>query len=268
MSEPEIVVVADEDMAATEAATRIAASLADAVDARGRADWVTTGGSALVARYRRMAEPPLVEKIPWDRVHVWWTDDRYVPRDHPLSNVKPFDDVLLGLADAEEGTAGGGYAGVPLPVENIHPFRTAEAIGRRAGAAWCAAALAAELGAAGLPEQDGWPVFDLMVLGVGPDGHILSVFPGSEAFDSTKLALPIPAPTHVEPHVERVTLNPAVVGVARQLLVVVHGAEKAPVLAEVFGPERDPHRWPAQLARREGAVWILDEAAASGLPGH
>ena len=92
------------------------------------------------------------------------------------------------------------------------------------------------------------------------------MFPGSTAFDSTELALAIPAPTHIEPHVERVTLNPALVGVARELLAVVTGDEKAPVLAEVFGPERDPRRWPAQVARRDGAVWVLDEAAASRLP--
>ncbi len=151
----------------TEAAARIAAALADAVERRGRADWVTTGGSALVARYRRLAAPPLVDAVPWAKVHVWWTDDRYVPRDHPLSNVKPFDDVLLGIADAEEGTAGGGSSGVPIPIENIHPFRTGESIGRGTGAASCAAALADELRAAGLPEQEGWPVFDLIVLGVG-----------------------------------------------------------------------------------------------------
>jgi 6-phosphogluconolactonase/glucosamine-6-phosphate isomerase/deaminase len=77
----------------------------------------------------------------------------------------------------------------------------------------------------------------------------------------------IPAPTHVEPHVERVTLNPAVLGVARQVIVMASGSGKAGVLADVLGPERDPARWPAQLARRGGAVWILDEAAASRLPG-
>ncbi len=253
-------------VAAEEAAERIATALVEAVERRGRADWVTTGGSALVARYRRLAAPPLVDIVPWAKVHVWWTDDRYVPRDHPLSNVKPFDDVLLGIADAEEGTASSRYPGVPLPIENIHPFRTGESIGRAAGAASCAAALADELRAEDLPEQEGWPVFDLIVLGVGADGHILSVFPGSAAFDSTELALAIPAPTHIEPHVERVTLNPAIVEVARQLLVVVHGEEKAPILADVFGAERDPRRWPAQLARRASAVWILDEAAASRLP--
>ena len=103
---------------------------------------MTTGGSALVARYRRLAAAPLVDAIPWAKVHVWWTDDRYVPRDHPLSNVKPFDDVLLGIANAEEGTASSRYPGVPIPIENIHPFRTGEAIGRGTGAAACAAALA------------------------------------------------------------------------------------------------------------------------------
>ena len=267
MNEPEVVVLANEERAAARAAARIAAALAGAVAARGRADWVTTGGSALVARYRRLAAEPLVDTIPWGNIHVWWTDDRYVPRDHPLSNVKPFDDVLLDIADAEEGTSSGRHPRVPLHFENIHPFRTGEAIGRGAGAAWCAAALADELRAAGLPEQDGWPVFDLIVLGVGADGHILSVFPGSAAFDSTELALAIPAPTHIEPHVERVTLNPAVVSVARQVIVVAHGMEKAPVMREIFGPERDPRRWPAQLARREGAVWILDDDCASELPG-
>jgi 6-phosphogluconolactonase len=189
-----------------------------------------------------------------------------VPRDHPLSNVKPFDDVMLGISALEEGTAGGGYPGAPIPAENVHPFPTGEAIGEGRGAAWCAAALADELRSAGLMEVEGWPAFDLMLLGIGPDGHVLSVFPGSPAFDSRDLAIAIPAPTHVEPHVERVTLNPAALGVVRRVIVVAYGADKAPVLAEVFGTERDERRWPAQLARRAGAIWILDEAAAAALP--
>jgi 6-phosphogluconolactonase len=114
---------------------------------------------------------------------------------------------------------------------------------------------------------DGWPSFDMLLLGVGADGHLLSVFPGSSALDSDELALSIPAPTHIEPHVERVTLNPAIVGAARSVLMVVSGAEKADAVAAVFGPEVDPRQWPAQLARRSGATWILDEAAAGRLPG-
>lgn len=260
-----VLVVSDPAAGASEAAEHIARSLVAAADARGRADWATTGGSTAPAIYRRLAAHPLVDEMPWPRVHVWWGDDRFVPRDHPLSNVKPLDDILLGIGWGEEGTAGG-PAGVPLPIENLHPFRTGEAIGAGHDAAWCAAELAGELKTAPLDQQDGWPVLDLIVVGMGPDGHVLSVFPGSPAFDAEALALAIPAPTHIEPHVERVTLNPALLRVARDVLVVAFGAAKAATVAQVFGPERDPGRWPAQLATRPGATWILDEAAASALP--
>ena len=132
--------------------------------------------------------------------------------------------------------------------------------------AWTANALANELAAAELPSRDGWPVLDLVVVGIGGDGHLLSVFPGSAAFDATAWAVAIPAPTHIEPHVERVTLNPAVLGAAREVLAVVTGGGKADILADIFGPLHDPRRWPAQLARRPGATWIVDKAAAARLP--
>ena len=212
MTEPEIVVVADPESAATEAAGRVVSALDGAIVRRGRADWATTGGSAAVRIYRRLVAPPLLDAVDWGRVHVWWGDDRYVPRDHPSSNVKPFDDVMLDFGNREEGTAVGFDRGVQIPAEQVHPFPTGEGIGEGRGTAWCAATLADELRGDGPPEVDGWPAFDLLLLGVGADGHMLSVFPGSPALDSLELALGIPAPTHIEPHVERVTLNPAVVG--------------------------------------------------------
>lgn len=264
--EPEIVVVADADAAAEVAARRIAVILADAVAARGRAQWATTGGSAPAAIYRHLIASPLRDVVPWEAVHVWWGDDRFVPVDHPESNVKAFDDIMLGIAGGEEGTAVGQAMPLPIPPGNVHPFPTAEAIAETRGAAWCATTLGDTLRAAGLEEVGGWPVFDLMFIGIGPDGHLLSAFPGSSAFDSPDLALAIPAPTHIGPHIERVTLNPAVIGVARSVLVVVHGADKADGIAAIFGPERDPRRWPGQLARRAGATWIIDEAAAAALP--
>lgn len=269
-SDPDLVVLPDHEAVAAEAAARTAAALTEAVRVRGRADWATTGGSLAPAIYRRLAASPLRDTVPWPDVHVWWGDDRYVPREHPLSNVKPFDDILLDIGHRQAGQVGLGSAGAPagvaVPLENLHPFPTTVAIGATRGAAWCAAQVAGELERAGLEHADGWPVFDLVLLGVGDDGHVLSVFPGSPALAARDLAMAIPAPTHIEPHVERVTLNPAILGVARRVLVVAAGAGKAPVLAEIFGPERDPQRLPGQLARRAGATWILDAAAAEQLP--
>jgi 6-phosphogluconolactonase len=142
-----------------------------------------------------------------------------------------------------------------------------DAIQAGAGPSAAAAAYEAELRAAGLPvAPSGFPAFDLVLLGVGPDGHVLSVFPDSPLLQASAWVAGVPAPKHVEPHVERVSLNPAVITATGLLLVVIHGAAKAEIVADVLGPELDPSRWPAQLARRQEAVWILDRAAAAKLP--
>ena len=255
MSGPELVVVADHAAAIDEGARRIAATLSAAIADRGRADWCVTGGSTASGIYRALVDGSLRDEVPWGAVHVWWGDDRFVPRGHPLCNVTAFDDLMLG--DRR----------VPIPIEHLHPFRTSEAIAQGHDAAWCAAALAEELRSVGPPVEAGWPSFDLLMLGVGGDGHILSVFPGSTALGARDLAMAIPVPTHIAPHVERVTLNPGLVAAARRVLVLATGTGKAPVIGEIFGPTRDPGRWPAQLALREGATWILDDAAAARLPG-
>jgi 6-phosphogluconolactonase len=155
---------------------------------------------------------------------------------------------------------------VAIPFEQIHPFQTSRAIGDGRDAAWCAARYVEDLHADGPePDDSGWPAFDLMLLGIGPDGHIMSVFPGSATFDESAWACAVPAPTHVEPHVERVTLNPAIATATRELVVVSHGGGKADVLRDVLRGERDERRLPAQLARRAGATWFLDRAAAARL---
>lgn len=269
MTGPEVVVLADAATVASEAAERIAATLSAAVRERGRADWATTGGSMAPAIYRRLAADPLRDEIPWSSVHVWWGDDRYVPRDHPLSNVKPLDDILLARGHAEAGQVGLGTAGaprpVPLPHGNLHPFPMSAAIGGAHGAAWCAAQLEIELRSAGPGFVDDRPVFDLVLLGIGGDGHVLSVFPESEAFDSDRLVLAVPAPTHIKPHIERVTLNPAVLSVARSILVVAVGEAKAAVVRDALHGEGDPRQLPVRLARTGTATWIFDAAACSTL---
>jgi 6-phosphogluconolactonase len=273
--EPDVRVLDDPDAVSRAAAETLAEALREAVERRGRADWVTTGGSTPVGIYRTLAVSPLREQVPWYAVHAWWSDDRFVPRDHPLSNVLPFDQVLLSAA-ARAGLSGTGAdaaevelgiePGVHIPVENIHAPATTRAIAARAGPERVASEYEAELRAAGLPIADsGFPIFDVILLGIGDDGHALSVFPGSPLFDATAWVSAVPAPTHIEPHVARISLHPRIVEAARSVIMVTHGAGKAEILVSVLGPERDERRWPAQVARRRGATWFLDRAAAAKL---
>jgi 6-phosphogluconolactonase len=257
VSGADIVVVEDPPTAASEAARRIADALHGAVADRGRADWATTGGSSAPGIYQALRAEPIRERVPWLDVHTWWGDDRFVRRSDPHSNVRPFDEIMLRPTDD---------ARLDIPADHVHPFPIDAAIDAGRSEAECANAMVDEVRAAELPLDRGWPVFDLVLLGIGGDGHMLSVFPGSAALDATAWALDIPAPNHIEPYVERVTFNPAIVTVAGRLLVVVTGSSKADILGTILGPVRDPARWPAQLALTERATWIVDEAAAARLP--
>jgi len=275
MSEPTIVTLADPAACALAAAERIVEILDVAIDDRGEAHWVTTGGSAPGAIYDHLASKALRDELDWRKVRLWFTDERFVPLDHNLSNAKIAFDRLLD-AGAFGGMSGTGQSGVDvlagrepgigIRADNVHPIPVANAIAEGRDPDWAAARYVEELRADGPDEgDDGLPAFDLMLLGVGPDGHILSVFPASAAFDSPAWAVGVAAPTHVEPHVARVTLNPALVPAANDLLVVSTGEGKADVLADVLHGDPDPRRLPAQLARRAGATWILDRAAAARL---
>jgi 6-phosphogluconolactonase/glucosamine-6-phosphate isomerase/deaminase len=274
MTEPTIVTLADADACSEAAAERIVEILGVAIDARGEAQWATTGGSTPAGIYRHLLESSLRTEIDWRKVQLWWTDERLVPSDHPLSNAKIAYDVLFN-APARSGESGTGSewedlhghaAGLPILTDRTHPIPVSGAIAEGHDQRWAAARYAEELKADG-PEtnDDGWPVFDLILLGIGPDGHIMSVFPGSEAFDESAWVVGVPAPTHVEPHVPRVTLHPTIAAAANDIVVVSHGASKAAILGDVLRGERDPRRLPAPLARRPGATWILARAAAANL---
>jgi len=257
--EPELVIAASPGAAAGYAAERIAAALIAAVDRRGRADFCTTGGGTPAPIYRLMAHAPMVDRIPWQHVHFWWGDDRFVPRDSPESCVTSFDEVLLGGA--------GATGGAPLPSSNIHPYPIDRALAEYRDTHWCAARYAEEL-AAQVPLVDGnWPGFDLILTGVGDDGHVLSCFPNSPALDSMAWTMGVPGPSHIGPHLPRVTINPRLLEAA-PVLVVTWGAKKAEAIGHVFGEVRDDRLWPVQRTRRTGATWIVDEAAAVLIPAN
>jgi 6-phosphogluconolactonase len=254
---PDVRILPDGDAVFDAAAAEITRALAEAVASRGRADWATTGGSAAPPIYRRLADPGRRGQVDWTRVHTWWGDDRFVRFDHELSNVRPLHEIPLG--------ADGPPSGLLVPAQ-VHPFPIPETLDRGDDNDACAARYAEELRDA-VPERDanGTPVLDLVLLGVGPDGHILSVFPDSDVWDVEAIATGVPAPTHVEPHVERVTLHPRMVAAARAVLLVSTGSGKAGPLAKAWA-DGDAREIPARAAKRAGATWLLDDAAAAQLP--
>ena len=250
-----LVVVADAGAVAEAAADRVVAVLGGAIEMRGIAHLALTGGSSAEALYQALLAPGRRSAVDWSRVEAWWGDDRLVDESDSLSNVRIARETILAPT-----------TGLGIPPAQIHPFPIEAARAQGLGPAWVAATHAARL-AERLPvDSAGRPVFDLILLGMGGDGHILSAFPGSAALDpSAAMVLDVPAPTHIEPHVPRVTVHTRLVTAARHVLLMCLGAAKARRVAEVLEGPLDPDRLPAQLARDDNATWILDGAAATEL---
>jgi len=238
----EVTAYVDPGVLANAAAAHIVMLAREAVEARGRFALALSGGSTPAATYRRLAADDLAGQVDWARVHVFWGDERCVPPDHPDSNARMARETLLGR--------------VPIPVENVHripaelePARAAEA---------CERALRDFFGET--------PRFDLVLLGLGDDGHTASLFPGAAAIhERERWALAV----YVEKlGAWRVTLTPPVLNAARQVTFLVAGAGKAARLREVLIGPYQPDTLPAQIVRpADGRVlWLVDRAAAAELP--
>jgi len=193
--------------------------------------------------------------MPWAATQIWFGDDRFVPRADPLSNVFPLDAQLLS-ADTD-GTAS------PLSPNAVHPWPTTAADAQAAVGAYLA-----ELHATGVPHTpSGFPIFDLVLIGIGGDGHCLSVFPGSPlALAGAPVAAGVPAPTHIEPHVPRLSFSVGVLASARAVIALAPGAGKADALARIFSNSTAVADAPAKAALLPIATWLLDTASAATLP--
>jgi 6-phosphogluconolactonase len=228
---PSVIVVA-EDLFAPAAATWIADLINSTIDERGDCTLALCGGHTPVAVLQDLAR----RTIRWAHVAVYFGDERAVPPDHPDSN---FGMARRALLDH-----------VPVRVDRVH----------RMAADRPDLAAAAEDYAQLLP-----PSLDVLLLGLGPDGHTASLFPGSAALSETArlvVAVPPPSPP-IEPQVSRMTITPPVIDAARQVVTLVTGDGKAALLARILEGPQDPAALPAQVARR--GTWIVDRAAAGQL---
>jgi len=275
----QLVVVADEAEVARETARRVVAALADAVGQRGVAHIALTGGSSAVPLYRELRSAPNRALVDWSAVHLWWGDERFVPIDHPQSNAGVAYSALLAVSEIAgisgdggqyDDVAAGDIPGVLINPQNVHPVEIDEVLSDDQPVELAAQLYEREINRHLPLARGGVPVFDVILAGVGPDAHIFSLFPGSPglALDAP-IALGVPAPEHVEPHIARVTLSARVLPAAHLVLVMATGEGKADVLAQVMGDDRDVARWPAQAALGANAVWVVDRAAAAHLnEGH
>ena len=235
MSSPRIEVSEDEESLAAAVAEALAARLA----APGPHHVVLTGGgvgtrvlTALAARSGA---------IDWSRVHVWWGDERFLPVGDPERNETGAQEALLAL--------------VPIPADQVHPMPPDTG----QGVATASAAYADELAA---HSDDGFvPAFDVLLLGMGPEGHVASLFPGMPQLHAAQSAVPIE--NSPKPPPTRISLSMAAIRSAREVWVVAAGAAKADAAAAALGDATSPDEVPAAGARgREDTVFWLDRAAA------
>jgi 6-phosphogluconolactonase len=238
----QVIAVADAATLARTAADRVMARIAEN---DGRVAICLTGGSSPKQLYRLLATDSYRSRIPWDRVHWFIGDERFVAPNDPLNNMGVARDIFL---DSH------------APAANIHPIPT-DTAGPEESAHRYEHELQAFYGAREL--EPARPLFDVVLMGVGPDGHTASLFPDYPAVEeTTRWVVGVPK-AHVEPFVPRVTLTLPALGSCREMLFEVAGSEKRTILTRLFADEN----LPAKRARSTGeTVLLVDRAALGGEP--
>ena len=243
-----IVVLRDADVLAESVAARLLTRLVDCQALRGHADVVLTGGGVGIASLAAVRRSPARAAIDWSRVDVWWGDERFVPADDPERNERQAREALLDRLD--------------LDPKRVHPMGAPGGPdGDDVDAA--AARYAAELRAAA-PPGFAVPPFDVLLLGMGPEGHTASIFPESPAAHDDRLVVgvhgcPKPPPT-------RISLGFSALNAAREVWMVVAGADKATTVAMALSGAGRLQIPAAGVAGAVQTLWLLDEAAAGALP--
>ncbi|TDD26135.1 6-phosphogluconolactonase [Kribbella turkmenica] len=248
MSSPSILVNRDAEGLAHAVAARLITRLVD-VQSSGRvAQVVLTGGRVAAVVYRAVAESPARSAIDWRRVEFWWGDERFLPAGDPERNETQAREALLDHVDVDPA--------------RVHPMPADTGQGAEAAAAAYADALAKAVGAG---DRDGVPTFDVLLLGVGPDGHVASLFPehaGLHAEDVSSIAVhgaPKPPPT-------RTSLTFPALNRAHEVWFVVSGADKAKAVRLALAGTGRLQIPAAGVTGLNRTLWLLDEASAGEIP--
>lgn len=210
-----------------------------AIAARGVCTIALSGGGTPKPLYEAIAQ----QKLPWDKLHIFWGDERYVPPDDPESNQLMARTAWLDKVD--------------IPASNIHPMPTDDS-----DPAVAASKHEQELQEFFQVAPGEFPVFDIILLGIGDDGHTASLFPHTEALKVSDRLVTV-GNKDGQP---RITFTYSLINQARYVMFVVAGASKKPALAEIFAPDGDASTYPSRLIQPQGELWwLLDRAAGEDL---
>ncbi len=240
----------DEDDLAAHAADFIIAAARAAIEARGRFTIALAGGKTPKKTYAALAQPDRAGQIGWARTFVFFGDERIGDTDSPDSNAGMARQALLDH--------------VPLPPGNIFPMPTGGAVDEDAAAEQYIQTLSEFFG---VPPRGLPPRFDLILLGLGDDGHTASLFPGAASLAVTDAWVVSTPPGTLPPPVDRLTFTFPLINAARSVAFLVAGANKAGIVQEVLAGKRGREAHPSEgVQPSDGTTtWLLDRAAASGL---
>ncbi len=238
MTQPSVEIFADAPQLVQRAAALITAEAHQAITQRDQFTIALAGGNTPKPLYEQLA----TENLPWSKVHAFWGDERYVAVTHPDSNAGMAKTAWLDR--------------VPMPTGNIHPMPTDAADPAEAAQAH-ENHLHAFFGSKSEPGQ--FPTLDVVLLGIGPDGHTASLFPHTGALQVCDRSVTV-GDKEGQP---RLTLTVPVLNRARCIIFLVTGDNKRKALANIFAAQADPNHWPARLIQpQEGRlIWLLDQAA-------
>ncbi|ANI39784.1 6-phosphogluconolactonase [Mycolicibacterium vaccae] len=242
---PTIETYSDTDALVTAAGDRLVDAITAAITARGVAHVVLTGGGTGIGLLKRVGEHS--DQIDWTKVHIYWGDERFVPHDDDERNEKQAREALLDRVGIPEG--------------NVHPMAASD------GEFGDALDAAAEAYSQVLIEAGGaepTPAFDVHLLGMGPEGHVNSLFPDTAAVKETERMV-VGVSDSPKPPPRRITLTLPAITRSREVWLVVSGAGKADAVAAAVGGAKPVDIPAAGAVGRDATVWLLDEAAASKL---